>query len=95
MLFANQRGENQGAFSKDALQAFAVVVGLDEEAFNDCLDSGRYRSDIEAETAAAREREVRSTPTLFFNGEKLEGAVPFEQLQPMIEAAVANSGATE
>ncbi|NHZ71756.1 MAG: thioredoxin domain-containing protein [Aquificales bacterium] len=94
ILFANQMGENQGAFSKDTLQAFAAALALDESAFNNCLDSGRYRNDIAAETATAREREVRSTPTLFFNGKKLEGAVPFEQLQPMIEAAIANSGTT-
>jgi len=90
-LFANQRGENQGAFRDDTLQAFAAALGLDEAAFNACLDSGRYRDEVQAETAAGQERGVRSTPTLFINGEKVEGAIPFDQLQPMIEAALANA----
>ena len=90
MLFANQKGENQGAFRDDALRAFAAALGLDESAFNDCLNSGQYRGEVRAETAAAKERDVRSTPTLFFNGEKIEGAVPFEQLQSLIEAELAN-----
>lgn len=88
ILFANQRGENQGAFRDDALKAFAAALELDEIAFNDCLDSGRYVAEVQAETAAGRERGVRSTPTLFFNGEKIEGAIPFEQLQIYIEAAL-------
>lgn len=90
-IFANQRGENQGAFRNDTLKAIAAALGLDEAAFNDCLDSDRYREAVEAETAAGQERGVRSTPTLFINGEKIEGAIPFEQLQPLIEAELTNT----
>lgn len=90
-IFANQRGENQGAFSDDALQAFAAALGLDETAFNACLDSDRYRGAVQAETTAGQERGVRSTPTLFINGEKVEGAIPFDQLQPIIESALAGA----
>ena len=93
-LFANQRGENQGAFREDALKAFAAALGLDEAAFDQCLESGRYEDEVRSETAAGQQRGVRSTPTLFINGEKVEGAVPFAQLQPRIEAilAAARSG---
>ena len=66
-------------------------MGLDEAAFNDCLGSNRYREEVQAATAAGQERGVRSTPTLFINGEKIEGAIPFEQLQPLIEAELANT----
>lgn len=94
-LYASQRGENQGAFSDDALKAFAAALGLDEEAFNQCLDSERYEADVQAETAAGRQRGVQSTPTLFINGEMVEGAVPFEQLQPFIEAAASSGTGAE
>jgi protein-disulfide isomerase len=90
-IFANQRGENQGYFNDDALKAFAAALGLDEAAFNDCLDADRYRDKVQAETAAGQERGVRSTPTLFINGELVEGAIPFEQLQSLIEVALNNS----
>lgn len=92
MLFANQRGENAGAFRTQALEAFAAALGLDEAAFNECLGSGRYENEVRAETAAAQERGVRSTPTLFVNGEMVEGAVPFSEMQARIEAILAASG---
>lgn len=85
-LFLNQRGENSGAFSDQNLKAFAAALGLDDQAYNDCLDSGSYREDIDADVSESEERAVRSTPTLFINGEKIEGAVPFGQLQSIIEA---------
>lgn len=85
-MFLNQRGENLGAYDDGALKAFAVALGLDEAAFNECLDSNRYQNVVGSELAEGRERTVRSTPTLFVNGEMIEGAIPFEQLQQQIEA---------
>ena len=52
-LFASQAGENQGAFNKDKLKAFAVELGLEPKAFNDCLDSGKYTQLVQSQTAAA------------------------------------------
>lgn len=92
MLFANQRGENAGAYRTQALEAFAAALGLDEEVFGDCLASDRYEDLVEAERTAGQERGVQSTPTLFVNGEMIEGAVPFGQLQQRIEAILAQGG---
>jgi protein-disulfide isomerase len=92
ILFANQQGENQGAFNDDALKAFAAALGLDETAFDQCLASGRYEEEVQSETAAGQARGVTSTPTLFINGEKVEGAIPFAQLQSRIEAILAADG---
>lgn len=91
-LFLNQSGENQGAYRDDTLKTFAAVLGLDESAFDECLDSDRYRDEIEAELLAGRQQGVNSTPTLFLNGEIIQGAVPFEQLQPQIEAILDAAG---
>ena len=71
IIFANQRGENQGAFNKATLRFFATAIELDESEFDKCLDSNRYRKVVTAETNSAKEREVQSTPTLFINGEKV------------------------
>lgn len=85
-MFLNQRGENIGTFNDQALKAFAAALGLDESAFNDCFDSGRYEDVVRQELAEGQERTVRSTPTIFFNGEKIEGVMPFENLQAAIQA---------
>lgn len=85
-LFLNQRGENLGAFNRDALKNFAAALGLDQDAFNDCLDSNRHRSTVQAETNAGSDRGITSTPTIVVNGEVYPGVVPFNQLQDIIEA---------
>jgi predicted DsbA family dithiol-disulfide isomerase len=82
----NQRGENIGTFHEGALKSYAVALGLDETAFNECLDSNRYQSVVTSELAEGQDREVSSTPTIIINGELIRGAVPFEQLQRQIQA---------
>jgi len=52
-LFASQAGENQGAFNKDKLKGFAVELGLEPKAFNDCLDTGKYTQLVQSQSAAA------------------------------------------
>ncbi|MCS7251328.1 MAG: DsbA family protein [Thermoflexus sp.] len=73
MLLANQRGENVGWFSDDRLVSFATQLGLDRGAFQNCLLSGKYRDFIRKSVEAANQRGVQATPTLFINGEKIEG----------------------
>lgn len=98
-LFAEQAGENRGAFSRSNLKRFASEIGLDSEQFNACFDSGRYAAQVQAETQAGRQKGVQATPTLFVNGQMIRGAPRFEQLRQIIEsvartpaAAAARSG---
>jgi len=46
---------------------------------------------VRAETETGRQQGVRSTPTLFVNGQKLEGLPTFEQLRAAITAAAATA----
>ena len=66
-LFASQAGENQGAFNKDKLKGFAVELGLEPKAFNDCLDSGKYTQLVQSQSAAAAQLGVQGTPSFFVN----------------------------
>ena len=90
-LFAEQTGENRGAFSKNNLKVFAANLGLDQEAFNACVDSDRYAGQVRAETEAGRRQGVRSTPTLYVSGEKVEGLPSFDQLSQVIAAKAAEA----
>ncbi len=73
IVFANQRGENMGWFSDERLIGFAAQVGLDRGAFESCLLSGKYQSFARSAADAGRQRGVRATPTIFINGERIEG----------------------
>ena len=84
-LFDKQAGENRGAFIQENLKQFAVDLGLDSEAFDECLDSGRYAGTVQGESNAARQIGVQSTPTFLINGQPVVGAQSFEVFQQVIE----------
>jgi len=86
-LFASQSGENQGAFSKDKLKGFAVDLGLDATAFNQCLDSGKYTQLVQQDTAAAQKLGAQSTPSFFINDWLVLGALPITEFDSYIAKA--------
>ncbi len=64
LLYASQRGENQGAFRRDTLVALAEFAGLGKETFTACLDDPAVAGEVAAETAEGRALGIESTPTL-------------------------------
>jgi protein-disulfide isomerase len=86
LLFSRQAGENRGAFNQDNLKQFAADLGLNTQAFNACLDSGKYASLVRSETLGAQSIGVTGTPAFMINGRPLVGAQPFEVFQQVIEA---------
>jgi protein-disulfide isomerase len=85
-LFEEQAGENVGAFSKENLKRFASDLGLDRDQFDQCLDSGKYTEKVQQETAQGQQAGVRGTPTLFVNGQLIEGGAEYEILKAAIDA---------
>ncbi|MCL6641702.1 MAG: DsbA family protein [Candidatus Bipolaricaulota bacterium] len=83
-LFANQRGENRGAFSKPNLVRFARELGLKAEDFQICLDSGRYREKVQDDIREGQQRGVNYTPSFIVNGELIRG-VDYLGLREAIE----------
>lgn len=90
-LWANHGGENQGAFNKENLKEFAAELDLDTDAFNECLDSGKYTEQIQNDGEVARSLGVTSTPAFIINGQPVLGAQPFEVFQEIIESELANT----
>jgi protein-disulfide isomerase len=87
-LFANQSGENKGTFTIDNLKRFAVALGLDTGAFNSCLDSNKYESQVKEDTLAARGLpDFRGTPTIYVGAQKVETSV--DAIKAAIETALA------
>lgn len=86
-LYANQHGENQGAFSDERLRAVASKLGLDMAAFNACLDDAATANTVAASTAAGREQGVNATPWLTVNGTRVENWQDWAALSEAIDAA--------
>ena len=69
VVFHNQDGENDGAFTRDRLADMAELVGLDRDDFLRQMDDPSYRAAVEAEVLEGAELGINSTPTLVVNGE--------------------------
>jgi protein-disulfide isomerase len=102
MLFTNWNGENQGAFARKRLDAFAEALGLDMTAFKTCMDSGKHMDQVKQDKVDG-EKDITTapnydsskgygTPSFIINGKLIEGAQPFDVFQQEIEAALAAAG---
>lgn len=90
IVYANQHGENKGAFSRDRLAEMAVLIGLDRQGFLDGLDDPAHVAAMETETASGTALGIRTTPTLVINGEvQTSGALSWEQLEATIDQLAA------
>jgi protein-disulfide isomerase len=90
-LYNSQQGENQGAFNKDKLIAFAQEMGLDMAKFEPCVNDEQTLDRVQADVAEGQGLGVRGTPNFFINGQPISGALPFEQFQEVIEQALAEA----
>ena len=68
-----------------SLKAKAVGVGLDAEAFNECLDSARYEVRVDDDVRDGVRAGVTGTPMVFINGRPVSGAQPFESYVAIID----------
>jgi protein-disulfide isomerase len=81
-------------------KGYAAELELDEDAFADCLDSGKYTEEVqkdyqEGATTIASINEGRvSTPSFFVNGIFVSGAQEFAAFQQIIESELETNGAS-
>ena len=66
LLFANQK-----EFSPAKLKEHATRLKLDEKAFGECLESGKYALEVEKDRRDGMMAGIDRTPTFFINGKKL------------------------
>lgn len=100
ILYANQTGENVGAFNDRRITAFAEQIDLNMDEFNSCLDSSKYADLVKQDGIDALAAGAEATPTFILtylvNGEAktkvIQGAQPYEVFQQEIEAALAEMG---
>ncbi len=96
---ANEIGGDQKTIAKanEMLDQLARDEGKKEGLKADVLDACLAKQDQSVVKSSMKEAEalgVESTPALFINGEKLEGAVPMEYVYRMIDGALVAEGQT-
>ncbi len=88
-LFANQSGENKGAFADARLRAMAASAGLDVAVWDACRAAGTQQTAVRSETAQGVANGVNATPTMYINGVAIVGLHTAAELAQKIEAAAA------
>jgi protein-disulfide isomerase len=86
-LFANQAGENLGAFNDDKLIAWAQQLGLNLDQFKTCLDNRTHLDKIKQAKIAAQSLNLPGTPSIFVNGKMVDSSLAAIEraLQPYLK----------
>ena len=103
-VHANQKEISAAAGEKkDLLQSDAVLDHLTEmQGQKHGLDAGKLQGCIKAQSDAAvmashkegEELGLNATPTMFINGQKIEGVVPMDQFRAVLDRALRDAGVT-
>lgn len=78
--------KNQSALMVENLKGFARDLGLNADAFNACLDEGKYAQAVSEHLAAGSGAGVAGTPTFFIGRPSTDGTVeaaPLRGAQPI------------
>ncbi len=70
---------------------FANSKQVDSLQLTQCIDAKITAADVEQSAAEARALQVSSTPTLFVNGRRLVGNVPWEQLKSVLDYEIEHA----
>jgi protein-disulfide isomerase len=60
-----------GALSDSNLKVYSAAIGLDQEAFDSCLQSGRFEELVRRHWREAQRAGARGTPTFLINGNQV------------------------
>lgn len=81
--------ENNGNMNRSLFMTLSGQLKMNTEQFASCFDSKKYAAKVSSDYAGAQAVGVQATPTLFVNGTKVEGAMPYEQFRTTIDQALA------
>ncbi|MEK9181151.1 MAG: DsbA family protein [Patescibacteria group bacterium] len=73
------------ALAVDSLKTYAKKLGLNQNQFNTCLDSGATAAVINQDKTDAAKAGISGTPTFVINGQKIVGAQSMAAFENIIE----------
>jgi protein-disulfide isomerase len=86
LLFANSAKQTEDALLEDAR-----ALKLDDQKFDTCLNSGRYKTQVDKDVELGSRVGVVSTPAFFINGKFVSGAQPASTFEKIIDEQLAAS----
>ncbi|MBI4010206.1 MAG: DsbA family protein [Candidatus Aenigmarchaeota archaeon] len=90
IIFAKQNDWAGNSKPFDLFKQYATQIpGLDANKFNSCVDSAKYRNEVQGDIQEGGTAGVSGTPTFFVNGLEVVGAQPYSVFQQVIDAELA------
>lgn len=93
VIFGNQGEWSGRSDAEDLFKGYASDLGLDQPAFDECLDSGRTADTVQADWQEGRTRGVNGTPSFFINDQLFVGAQPLQAFAAAIDRGLAGEPA--
>ena len=81
--------ENPNKLNRNGLVEQARTLKLDEKQFDSCLSSGKYKAQIEQDRQLGLRAGVSGTPGFIINGNLLNGNLPQDAFEKVIQAELA------
>lgn len=93
-IFEEQEKQGSGTiqFTADDVKKWAAKIGFNTSKFNQCLDSGKYKQEVEKDLADGSVAGVTGTPAVFVNGRLIVGAQPFAAFKVIIDEELKKLG---
>jgi len=87
LMFAEQQ-----QLAVEQLKEKAGRLELDQEAFDQCIDSAAFADQVAEDLRAGSDAGVSGTPAMFINGRFLNGAQPYEAIAAVIDQELERAG---
>ncbi len=75
----------QGGTVEDKFAEYSKELSLNVQDFTSCLNSGKFKDEVQKDFSDGSTVGVSGTPTLFVNGTKIVGAQPYESFKAAID----------
>jgi protein-disulfide isomerase len=79
------RGDDVIRLKAADLKKWAKETNLDQPAFDQCLDSEKYKNEVMKDKADGEAAGVQGTPTFFINGRVMGGAQQYPEYKKLID----------
>ncbi len=83
--------ETNPAEYESTMVEWSDQLGLDTEEYEQCLDEDRSQMEVSNQAQEGESLGAQATPTVFIDGETVEGAQPYTAFQTVIEDKLADA----
>lgn len=88
IIFTQQENWESKSSPQDLFSAYSKELNLNEEQFKKDLENNKFTQKIERDKNDAVSLGVNSTPTFYINGEKMAGALSYNEFKLIIDKEI-------